>query len=130
MTGSLRVVYHDDVISLHVPFHIVRRRGRREMQLPQGALEPHRTDGALGKALARAFRWKRMLESGDFASAGDLAAREGISPSYVMRLLKLTLFAPYIVEATLDGMWGADMTLPRLLEIVSEFWSEHQHDPL
>lgn len=70
-----------------------------------------------------------MLVPGEFASAADLAAREGVSPSYVTRLLQLTLLAPCIVEATLDSRKGADRTLPCLLELVLELWAEHQHDP-
>lgn len=53
------------------------------MQLPEGAAQPRRTDNTLVKALARAFRWKRLLESGEFATIAELAQREGIASSYV-----------------------------------------------
>ena len=53
-----------ETVTLHVPFRLVKRGGRKAMQLPDGAAQPHRTDSALVKALARAFRWKRMLEGG------------------------------------------------------------------
>ena len=66
---------------LHVPFHAVEHGGRKEMQLREGAVQPRRTDKTLVKALARAFRWKRMLESGEFATIADRAEREGIAPS-------------------------------------------------
>ena len=92
-----------DTVTLHVPFRIVKRGGRKEMQLPEGAAQPRRTDNTLVKALARAFRWKRMLESGEFATIAELAEREGIAPSYMTRVLRLTLLAPDIVEAILDG---------------------------
>ena len=68
------------------------------------------------KALARAFRWKRMLESGEFATIAELAEREGIAPSYMTRVLRLTLLAPDIVEAILDGRAGPEVTLARVLE--------------
>ncbi|WP_244299365.1 hypothetical protein [Roseibium aquae] len=99
-----------------MPFNIVKRRGRKEMQLPERAMQPRRTDSTLMKALARAFRWKRMLESGEFSTIAELAAREGIAPSYMTRVLRLTLLAPDIVEAILDGKHGTDLTLARLLE--------------
>ena len=97
---------------LHVPFRLVKRGGRKEMQLPEGATQPDRTDSSLVKALARAFRWKRMLESGEFATIAELAAREGIAPSYMTRVLRLTLLAPNIVDAILDGKQvpGADVS--------------------
>ena len=105
-----------DTITLHVPFRIIKRGGRKEVQLPPGAPFQRRTDGTLIKALARAFRWKRMLESGEFTTINELAEREGIAPSYMTRLLRLTLLAPDIVEAILDGRQGPEVTLGRLLE--------------
>ena len=54
-----------DTVTLHVPFRVVNRGGRKEMQMTQGATHSRRTDSTLVKALARAFRWKRMLESGE-----------------------------------------------------------------
>ena len=95
-----------DTVTLHVPFRVVKRGGRKEMQLPDCVKQPRRTDSTLVKALARAFRWKRMLESGEFATIAELAEREGIAPSYMARVLRLSLLAPDIVEAILDGRQG------------------------
>lgn len=53
-----------ETVTVHVPFRVVKRGGRKEMQLPDGAASSRKTDNTLVKALARAFRWKRMLESG------------------------------------------------------------------
>jgi len=114
-----------ETVTLHVPFRVVKRGGRKEMQMPEGATQPRRTDNALVKALARAFRWKRMLESGEFATISELAEREGIAPSYMTRVLRLTLLAPDIVEAILDGTQGPEVTLARVLEPFPLEW-EHQ----
>lgn len=105
-----------ETVTLHVPFRVVKRGGRKAMQLPEGAEQPRRTDNTLVKALARAFRWKRLLESGEYATISELAEREGITPSYMTRVLRLTLLAPDIVEAILDGRQGPELTLGRLLE--------------
>lgn len=113
-----------DSLTIHVPFRIVKRGGRKEMQLPEGATHPRRTDSTLVKALARAFRWKRMLESGEFATVSELAEREGIAPSYMTRILRLTLLAPDIVEAILDGKQGPEVTLARALEPFPNSWQE------
>lgn len=56
------------------------------MRMPEGATWPRRTDNTLVEALARAFRWKRMLDSGDFASISELADREGIAFTYMARV--------------------------------------------
>jgi hypothetical protein len=73
-------------VTLHVPFRIVKRGGRKEMQMPEGSAQQRKTDNSLVKAVARAFRWKRMLESGEFATVAELAEREGIAPSYITRI--------------------------------------------
>jgi hypothetical protein len=112
-----------DTVTLHVPFRVLKRGGRKEMQMPESATQPRRTDNALVKPLARAFRWKRMLESGEFATIAELAEREGIAPSYMTRVLRLTLLAPEIVEAILDGKHGPAVTLARLMEPLSLEWA-------
>lgn len=113
-----------ETVTLHVPFRVVKRGGRKEMQMPEGGNETHKTDNTLVKALARAFRWKRMLESGEFATIGELAEREGIAPSYMTRVLRLTLLAPDIVEAILKGTQGPEVTLAQVLEPFPEGWAE------
>jgi hypothetical protein len=112
-----------DVITVQVPFRVVKRGGRKEMLLPDGAGKQQRTDNTLIKALARAFRWKRMLESCEFATIAELAQREGIAPSYMTRVMRLTLLAPDIVEAILDGKQGQEVTLARALEPFPVEWA-------
>jgi len=96
------------------------------MRLPEGATQPRRMDNTLVKALGRAFRWKRLLESGEFATIAELAESEGIAPSYMTRVLRLTLLAPDIVEAILDGKQGSEVTLARVLEAFPVEWSEQR----
>ena len=115
-----------ETVTLHVPFRVVKRGGRKEMQMPEGATHSQRTDNTLVKALARAFRWKRMLESGEFATIAELAEREGIASSYMTRVLRLTLIAPDIVEAMLDGKQGPAVTLARVLEPIPADWAEQR----
>ena len=112
-----------ETVTLHVPFRVVKRGGRKEMQLPEGAAQSRRTDNSLVKALARAFRWKQMLESGEFATIAELAEREGIASSYMTRVLRLTLLAPDIVEAILDGRQAPNVTLARVLEPFPLEWA-------
>ena len=54
------------------------------------------------------------------------AAKEEINPSYVSRILRLTLLAPEIVEAVLDGRQAAEVTLPGLMEGVPVEWGEQR----
>jgi hypothetical protein len=113
-----------DTVTLHLPFRIVRRGGRKEMQLPEGAAQSRRIDNTLVKALARAFRWKRMLETGEFATIADLAEREGIAAPYLTRTMRLAQLAPDLVEAILDGRQPRDLTLEAMRGQIPEEWSK------
>jgi hypothetical protein len=88
-----------------------------------------RQDVTLIKAVARAFRWRRMLEGGHFATIQELAAAEKINASYVSRVLRLTLLAPDIVEAILDGRQPEGMTLPGLMEGAAVEWARQEGGP-
>ena len=123
MTRSMPI---PETMTLHVPFRIVKRGGRKEMQMPEGSAQQRKTDNSLVKAVARAFRWKRMLESGEFATVAELAEREGIAPSYITRILRVTLLAPNIVEAILDGSQGPGVTLAPVLEPFPVEWDEQR----
>jgi hypothetical protein len=97
-------------VTVKVPMAIRRRGGRKRIIGPDGApvqaggdAAETRGDPALVKALARGFRWRRMLEEGRYASIHELAAKEGVDRAYVGRVLNLTLLAPEVVEAVLDG---------------------------
>jgi hypothetical protein len=54
------------------------------------------------KALARAFRYQRLLDEGRYASISEIAA-EKVDRGYLGTILRFTLLAPDIVEAILDG---------------------------
>jgi hypothetical protein len=81
-------------------------------------------DPALIKALARGFRWRRMLEEGRYASISEMAKAEDVERGYVGSLLRLTLLAPEVVEAILNGRQSEAMTLPGLLEPFPAAWSD------
>jgi hypothetical protein len=103
-------------ITVFLPMTWRRRGGRKIIVAPQGCDDwapPPKIDDALVKALARAHRWRRMLESGAYGTLAEMADAERISQSYVSRILRLTLLAPDIVERILDGRPTAG--LPQLL---------------
>jgi len=114
------------VLTVSIPFQIKKRGGRKIVIAPEGAswsAPRPRVDSTMVKALARAHRWKRLLESGRFASVAELAAAEKINQSYLCRVLRLTLLAPDIVEAILDGRQPPRMQLDVLLTPQSVAWS-------
>ena len=115
-------------LTVRVPMKIRRRPGRKTVVTPVvDGLPAHtttRADPALLKALARAFRYQRMLDDGRYASISEMAAAEKLDRGYLGRLLQLTLLAPDIVEAIVEGRQAEGVTLPRLLEPFSVHWAE------
>ena len=73
----------------------------------------HRIDNTMVKALGRAFRWQRLLESGQYVTTKEIAKAENINTSYISRILRLTLLYAEIVEVILDGRQPTAMTLKR-----------------
>jgi hypothetical protein len=74
-----------------------------------------RRDETLVKALVRAHRWRRRIESGQAKSITDLAEQEGVTDAYVCRILPLTCLAPDIIEAILDGRQPKGLGLAEML---------------
>ena len=116
-------------LTVRVPF-VIRKRGGRKLAIAADGstlapLRP-RIDNTLVKALARAHRWNRLLESGRYGSAAELAAAEKINPSYVSRILRLTLTAPDIVEAIVEGRQPDGVEADVLLRPFSADWDEQR----
>ena len=112
-------------IKLHVPMKFTVRGGRTTViaALVPPPAQP-RIDNALLKALARAHRWRRMIEGGDYASITELAEAEGVNESYACRILRLSLLAPSIVTAILDGRHDSDVMLKDLMNPLPVCWDE------
>ena len=115
-------------VTIEIPFTIRKRGGRKQVIFPDGAsawVSPRaRIDSTMIKAIARGFRWRKLLESGVYGTIDEIATAEKINPSYVSRVLRLTLLAPSIVEAILDGRQPAEMTLAALMEPFPVTWQE------
>jgi hypothetical protein len=113
-------------ITVRVPLTIRRRPGRKTVVTPVpdggGTALSTRADPALVKALARAFRYQKLLDEGRYASISEMARAEKIERGYLGTLLRLTLLAPDIVEGILDGRRTEEVTLPRLLEGFPVAW--------
>jgi hypothetical protein len=117
-------------ITVRVPLTIRRRPGRKTVVTPvrdsAAAALPTRADPALVKALARAFRYQRLLNEGRYASISEMAKSEKIERGYLGSLLRMTLLAPDIVEAILDGRQPAELGLPGLLAPLPVEWGRQR----
>ena len=131
----------DQTVTVTVPFAIRKRGGRTLVITPDGmAAAPtprSRVDSALFKALARGFRWRKLLETGHFATIEEIAEAENINASYVSRLLRMTLLAPEIVEVILAGRQPEGLTMARAMKPFPAEWKCqsfaslcHRHQPV
>jgi hypothetical protein len=119
-----------DTFTIRVPLKLKRHGGRKLVIIPEGAGMPTRAkatpDDTLLKALARAHRWRRMLENGQASSINELAEIEKINASYISRILRLTSLAPDIVTAILNGRQPRTLQLADMLEDVPTEWEKQR----
>jgi hypothetical protein len=118
-----------DTLTIRIPIRLQRRGGRKLIMTPEGVAAPARKprrDETLVKALVRAHRWRRRIESGAARSITDLAEQEGVTNAYVCRLLPLTCLAPDIVEMILDGRQPKGLRLAEVLGNGPLVWEEQR----
>jgi hypothetical protein len=126
MTTKPRFMDDNCSITVRVPISIRRRGGRKLVLAPDGAnvtATPvyRHVDKAMVKAVARAFRWRQMIENRTYATIREIAAAENINETYVGRVLRLTLLSPAIIEAILAGR-HPDLQLDQLLKKIPVDW--------
>jgi hypothetical protein len=117
-------------LTVRVPLTFRKRGGRKLVIAPQGmgawAPPRPRVDNAMVKAIGRAFRWRKLLETGTHTTVAEIAAVEKINASYVGRVMRLTLLSPEIVEVILDGRQPVDLQLEDLLRSFPVGWREQR----
>ena len=113
-------------LTVRVPMTFKTRGGRKLVVSPDGvpswAKPRTRIDNTMVKALARAFRWRKLLETCVCATVEEIAATEKINTSYVSRILRLTLLAPDITEMILDGRQPVDLSMAKLMKPFPVEW--------
>ena len=115
---------------ISIPILMRRTGGRKKVITPENAAPwsppPVRVDNTILKALARAHRWRGMLESKLFDSVRDLAKAEKINEAYLGRVLRLTLLSPKITEAILSGRQREELELAELLKPFPIEWDKQE----
>lgn len=125
MSAHSNAAVNNRTLTVRIPLALRKRGGRKQVVTPDGAAwapRRARVDNAMVKALARAFRWRKMLEAGVHGTIEELATAENINPSYVSRILRLTLLAPKIVEDILNGQHSEEIKLGVLMKPFPVKW--------
>jgi hypothetical protein len=129
VTVTARTSHEVETLTIRIPMRLKRRGARKLIITPEDATVPPRKprrDETLVKALVRAHRWRRRIESGQAKSITDLAEQEGVTDAYVYRLLPFTCLAPDIVEAILDGRQPKGLRLAEVLGNGPLMWEEQR----
>jgi hypothetical protein len=130
MTQGAETRLEGNMLVVRIPMRFQRRGGPRRIVAPDGCeLAPTskpQPDGTLIKALARAWRWQRMLDEGIYTSVSEIGDTENISKSYVSRILRLALLSPDIIEAILVGSADQSLMLERLDRPLPASWEEQR----
>lgn len=113
-------------VTVQIPWRLKKRGGRKLVLAPDGSpvgfQNGQHIQNAAIKILVRGFRWGKLLDTGVYATMGDLARAEGIDPSYLGRALRLTLLAPDIIEAILDERLPAGMGVAEIMRPMPAEW--------
>jgi hypothetical protein len=118
------------IINIHVSFAVKRRNGRKLIITPDGGQplfesKPVR-DNTMIKVLVRAFKWRKLYESGTCPSFDALSERLKINKSYIAKVLQANLLAPDIKEAILNGTQPRTMNAAMLLKPFPLAWEEQR----
>ena len=130
MTRGVETRLDGRTLIVRIPMRFQRRGGRKRIVAPDGSeitpTSKRQPDGTLIKALARAWRWQRMLDEGVCGSVSEIGDAENISKSYISRILRLALLAPDIVEAILLGRTDQGLILEQLERPLPASWEEQR----
>jgi len=108
-----------------IPLTIRKRNGRPRIMPPAdmvpdtGGVDPH-----VLKAIARAWGWRRKLESGAATTMQDIAQVEDVSDRYVGRMLRLAWLAPAVLERLLVQRVPPAVSIKDLAAVADLPWAE------
>ncbi|PJG48335.1 hypothetical protein CAF53_08845 [Sphingobium sp. LB126] len=106
-----------------IPLTIRKRNGRPKIVPPAdvapdtGGVDPH-----VLKAIAKAWSWRRKLESGEAATLADIAKAEDVTPAYAGRMLKLAYLAPAVLEKLVIARVPPTVSVKELAQAAEMPW--------
>ncbi|MBS3962805.1 MAG: hypothetical protein KGZ61_13370 [Sandarakinorhabdus sp.] len=86
-----------------------------------GGVDPH-----VLKAIAKAWSWRRKLESGAVSTLSDIAEVEGVTPAFIRRMMKLAYLAPDVLEQILIARISPAVSLKDMSAIAELPWATQE----
>lgn len=122
-----------DTLHIRIPMKFSRRSSRKMIVGPNGenmdAMADTQEDNAdytFISALGKAFSWQRMLDDGKYETPKELAKKENVEVTHMYRVMRLTLLAPDIIEAVLNGTQPRTLTLQNVVRGFPVSWQEQR----
>jgi len=114
-----------ETVRVLVPLSIRRRNGRPKILPPENALEAETRgqDPHILKALGRAWAWRRRLETGEAATASDIAKAEKVTDRFVSRTMRLAYLSPEVLERLVIRREPTAISVLELIEATYLPWA-------
>jgi hypothetical protein len=111
-----------------IPLTVRRRNGRPKILPPEDAgLDDDRDqDARVLRAIARAWSWRRQLESGAVATIQDIATAEKLSDQFVSRMIRLAYLSPDVLEQLVLRRRPVALSLIDLADVAGLPWAEQR----
>ena len=116
-------------VTVRIPIKMKKCGGRKEIMVSEGldqAVPQPNYQEPFVIALARAYCWQELLDSGKYSSIREMAGALGICSTYMARLLRFTLLAPDIIEAILNGNEPNGFSQNKLICAIPADWNEQR----
>ena len=118
MSGS------SNTIRVVIPLSIRKRNGRPKILPPEDhcAREGRTQDPHVLRAVARAWKWRRQLESGAVSTIQDIAVAENVSDRFVGRMIRIAYLAPSVLEALVIARRPPAIAINDLMAVAELPW--------
>ncbi|NQW08884.1 MAG: hypothetical protein HQ481_03240 [Alphaproteobacteria bacterium] len=120
MTGTT------DTIRVVIPLTIRRRNGRPKILPPDDvdSRNGRTQDPHVLRAIARAWSWRRQLETGAASTIQDIAAAEKVSDRFVGRMIRLAYLSPSVLESLVITRKPPAISINDLMAVAELPWAE------
>jgi hypothetical protein len=125
---KMTTTFDEEVIDIFVPISLKRRGGTAMLIMPYDEADEQKNfDDRIIKMIAKAHKWKVMLEEKKISSLAEIARKEDFGTAYVSKIFNLNFLSPKIVERILAGTQPRSLKLQDLTtQEMPDLWQEQE----